>query len=825
MFAIAVAGNLLVLPLAVQAATYAYTDLDPGGFSGGSYAYGTSGDQQVGSIFGSAVLWSGTAGSVMGLDYSGFSPLQARGISDSQQVGYGLKSGINSHALLWRGTASTVLDLNPSGFTVSFASGTSGIQQVGHGSGPATANNYHALLWSGTANSVVDLHPSGFTESAGYAISGGQQVGAGYGPNHALLWSGTANSVVDLNPSGFTYSYAYAISGAQQAGEGRGPGTGNNDHALLWSGTANSVVDLNPSGFAVSYARGISGGQQVGYGTGPSIGYNYHALLWSGTANSFVDLHSFLSSDYSESYAQGIDANGNIVGYAHHRPTGFDHAILWKPAWRVTIETQLPKPSFGNYPTKQSGKDSLIVITHGWSNRIINPPVINPPDLSWIDRMSDSISQYLMNHGPNNWQVYGYKWLNNSWTVGAPEALYNARQEGLNLGSAIAVQGWGHVHLIGHSAGAELIQEASEWIKAVSPTTTVQCTFLDAYVGNDGAGYKNYGKGTDWSDSYFAREASGSVTEGCLSNAYNVDVTWLDPNKLSEGKFFSSETGVMEPCYITASSHGWPIDFYANTIAGTIYDGFGFPLSKEAGNWDFARNNYPTGNVPANALGVPDPTCHTDTTLTPPAWTTWKADFTTWPTIKSTEGSVDKWNGSVIMHPNSPVWLATVVNPTNPVNTVSFDAEFLSANGSDSLLSVYWDTNVVGTVDELMTRPGLQHYSLSFPNASANSTHVLGFRLDPYTNALSSIILTNVSLTQIGVSQPFSLSAITNRYNGLLVYQLAGEAGFNYGIQASSNFVNWTNIAILANSNGTVRFYDQDSTNYSQRFYRAVAPN
>jgi hypothetical protein len=124
-----------------------------------------------------------------------------------------------------------------------------------------------------------------------------------------------------------------------------------------------------------------------------------------------------------------------------------------------------------------------------------------------------------------------------------------------------------------------------------------------------------------------------------------------------------------------------------------------------------------------------------------------------------------------------------------------------------------------------MTRPGLQHYSLSFPNASANSTHVLGFRLDPYTNALSSIILTNVSLTQIGVSQPFSLSAITNRYNGLLVYQLAGEAGFNYGIQASSNFVNWTNIAILANSNGTVRFYDQDSTNYSQRFYRAVAPN
>jgi hypothetical protein len=102
--------------------------------------------------------------------------------------------------------------------------------------------------------------------------------------------------------------------------------TGGNSHALLWSSTAASVVDLNPSGFISSYANGTSGGQQVGYGT---TGGNYHALLWSGTAASAVDLQSFLPSDYTQSLAEGVDANGNIVGYAFNSSTGQYDAMLW----------------------------------------------------------------------------------------------------------------------------------------------------------------------------------------------------------------------------------------------------------------------------------------------------------------------------------------------------------------------------------------------------------------------------------------------------------------------------------------------------------------
>ena len=118
--------------------------------------------------------------------------------------------------------------------------------------------------------------------------------------------------------------------------------------------------------------------------------------------------------------------------------------------------------------------------------------------------------------------------------------------------------------------------------------------------------------------------------------------------------------------------------------------------------------------------------------------------------------------------------------------------------------------------------PRFQHYTLSFPNAAANTSHVLGFHLDPFTNIQSTITLTNIVTGYVGVSQPFSLAITTNASNGLSVYQLTGQPA-NYTVQASTNFADWTDIAILANTNGAVNFVDQNSTNYPYRFYRAAA--
>ena len=137
-------------------------------------------------------------------------------------------------------------------------------------------------------------------------------------------------TAIDLNPSGFTSSYATGVGGGQQVGYGFGATTGIYQHALLWTGTAASVVDLNPSGFTASEALGVGGGQQVGYGSGPATGFLDHALLWTGTAGSVVDLNAFLPPGFTSSDATGIDASGDIVGYASDA-AGETHAFLWQP--------------------------------------------------------------------------------------------------------------------------------------------------------------------------------------------------------------------------------------------------------------------------------------------------------------------------------------------------------------------------------------------------------------------------------------------------------------------------------------------------------------
>jgi hypothetical protein len=173
----------------------------------------------------------------------------------------------------------------------------------------------------------VDLNPNGFTASTASATNGTQQVGSGEsgGRWSALLWGGTAARWAYLDPGGFTISEAFGISadGTQQVGEA-------NEYAALWTGTAESYVDLNPDGFTYSVAKGTDGTQQIGYGYGSATGSNTHALLWSGTPGSYVDLNELLPSGFMSSVAEGIDANGDIIGKGWDS-LGIAHAILWAP--------------------------------------------------------------------------------------------------------------------------------------------------------------------------------------------------------------------------------------------------------------------------------------------------------------------------------------------------------------------------------------------------------------------------------------------------------------------------------------------------------------
>jgi hypothetical protein len=249
--------------------------------------------------------------------------------------------GQSSHALFWNGTAESAIELTPAGYYSSAAFGICGSQQVG--SGMKGGHESHALLWFGSADKYVDLTPGGFRIAEARATNGAQQVGWGVTladsqqstvwHDHALLWSGTAASAVDLHPSNYVYSRAFGIGGSQQVGYAVISSYGT--HAMLWSGTAESAVDLNPSGFDESIALSTNGALQVGYGFAASES-DPRALLWSGTADSVIDLQSLLGDGYTRSEATGIDALGNITGYAVDT-TGNYHAVLWT--------TAVPEPS------------------------------------------------------------------------------------------------------------------------------------------------------------------------------------------------------------------------------------------------------------------------------------------------------------------------------------------------------------------------------------------------------------------------------------------------------------------------------------------------
>jgi len=309
--------------------------------SGSSYGAGAGGGQQVGHTNqflagpSHALLWSGTANSLVDLHPAGWDASYAFATDGMRQVGWReTQTGQPAQfATLWSGSSKGWVDLHNPTYFHTYALGIGGEQQVGIGSVESTGAIRHALLWSGSSGSVVDLNPVGAEVSHAAATDGSSQVGhvdSVLAERHAALWSGSAASFVDLHSGTYSRTEARGIGGGQQVGIGVLDGR---FHAVLWTGSATSILDLNPGKNFGSQAHATNGVMQVGE-YAPVVG-SVHAALWSGSAASMVDLHVDLPSAYHGSgefsRATGIDGFGNIVGWARHVPTGADHAVLWKP--------------------------------------------------------------------------------------------------------------------------------------------------------------------------------------------------------------------------------------------------------------------------------------------------------------------------------------------------------------------------------------------------------------------------------------------------------------------------------------------------------------
>ena len=229
---------------------------------------------------------------------------------------------------------------------------------------------------------------------------------------------------------------------------------------------------------------------------------------------------------------------------------------------------------------------NLVVVTHGWYER-----------QAWPSWMATAIARRV---DRRQWQCGWCDWRAQARTLRPSRAAKMGRDvAGPWLGNKIVTlsKNWRHVHLIGHSAGAWVVNAAAETI-ARQTTAEIHITFLDAYVP-DGWDEKALGRlvQTDpsrcWADHYFTRDPL-NLTENLLTGAHNVDVTAINPG---------------------IRGHLFPWHWYLATITGRYTtderlidapvfcqaDGitYGFPCSLEAGpsQWQ-VRVTLPVANVP-----------------------------------------------------------------------------------------------------------------------------------------------------------------------------------------------------------------------------------
>ena len=416
------------------------------------------------------------------------------------------------------------------------------------------------------------------------------------------------------------------------------------------------------------------------------------------------------------------------------------------------------------------------------------------------------------------------------------------------LGTRLAGMHLSQLHLIAHSAGAELIESAARVVRHQWPATTIHCTFLDPFTGRWLEGRSYYGQSAHWADNYFVHDFKTDVlptglirmpgeTEGPLDYAYNVDVAAAASAAMSLPVYFSGPdvTAGSTPAVGSYSpSHDSPRQFYLSTVQATAPGcaaGYGFAFSQEAGGWANALT-HPRHNDPPYAL------CSSSTPSqnAAPVVTGSALSLEAIPNATSA-GGVTLFSGggaSLIAagaieggiqakSAGTATWLAVEVTITNNVNFVQFDAGFTDSNAAEGLLTCYWNTNQIGMVDERVGLEGLQTYRFTLPATVSEGCYTLSFHLDSFTNA-TSITITNVATGFVGITQPIRLDILSMDSNNAPTLKLTGASGYNYLVQSSTNLVDWLPAALLVNTNGTVLFADRAATNGSARFYRAMMP-
>jgi streptogramin lyase len=459
-----------------------------------------------------------------------------------------------------------------------------------------------------------------------------------------------------------------------------------------------------------------------------------------------------------------------------------------------------------------SAEDKAVIITHGWHAEATEWPTelalkvcskLGTGEVCTTTPKNDHLTKICqVSTATGVWHVWVLDWDTNAW--GHPKRAHaNAKGIGENLAAVLKGKHYSHIHLIAHSAGANLIDTSSrqlrEWIQSTGTNLKLHQTFLDAY--DPAQDPCTYGKASDWADNYVdTRQLLFDGVDGTrllLPNAYNVDVT-------PEGGCI-----VLYTDFILRCRHSRPYRFYGRSVDDNFHgdglslfdaiqgtDFLGYPLSVEGGSPLSTLNTaYPKGKTCAISSTTCQarqsvPSCNstvglvslsqivasgqlgsvsyslggTQTSTPATVFNTLQLDVTGQPSMSNALGSAQP------AAPGSTAWITVQVSTTNPVNILRFNLSF--ANGGEGLLRIYVNDLPVRTIDQRYVPATL--YEEVFIGGEGGTlppgTHKIAFRLDGFGPGPSSVVLANVDVglrqIQANLSRLFGISTRVNVLTG-----------------------------------------------------------
>jgi PKD repeat protein len=145
--------------------------------------------------------------------------------------------------------------------------------------------------------------------------------------------------------------------------------------------------------------------------------------------------------------------------------------------------------------------------------------------------------------------------------------------------------------------------------------------------------------------------------------------------------------------------------------------------------------------------------------------------------------------------------------PTNQTVLTGANASFVVSAGGTAPLAYQWrfnGTNLSGATSSTLIRSNVQasmvgSYNIVITNVAGSATS---------------------SVATLGLLVQPSLLA-PRASNRTFTFMLSGNAGFNYAVEASTNFSNWISVATVTDTTGQVPFTETNTSAFPFRFYRA----